>query len=438
MGSEKFQGSSANNTNKFLDPGNSLVESIKPCSKNQVVSFVWAVCRSIIPSDLLGTPKNWRVLRRNIFMFIGLRRFEKISTKQCMKNLKTSMLPFLSDKYSLCLSNAEMLKETIGLDMTTHKECGKLKNASHVLKCKLLTNWIYWFFSNLIVPLVQANFYVTESDCGKQDILYYRKSVWKMFADNAITCWKDFKSLADVKSIIAGRPFGFSKLRICPKVSGVRMLANLKSTSRILADDSRSKGTSQMQMKLHWTRKNFKFDNAKSRKGDFLEFKSVNSVLRETHAVLKGLFSKEHAMLGSSVFDYYGVYRKLCPFLIGLKNGMTDIRDVFIVVSDVSKAFDSVYHHQLLGIVDDVIMDNCYILNKIHQIGCTKKFLRVRENLTLDKSFSHCTKSKPSSTFHSLHSITVNQVQFRNFLQVYNLLVFFFFVQICFLLLILN
>ncbi|KAK2645374.1 hypothetical protein Ddye_020569 [Dipteronia dyeriana] len=82
-----------------MEAGDSHVEAIKPyCSKNQVVSFIWAVCSSIIPSYLLGTPSNWRILRRNISKFIRLRRFEKFSRKNCMQNLKTSMLPFLSNK----------------------------------------------------------------------------------------------------------------------------------------------------------------------------------------------------------------------------------------------------------------------------------------------------------------------------------------------------
>ncbi|KAL5763009.1 hypothetical protein ACOSP7_019273 [Xanthoceras sorbifolium] len=410
-GCRKSHGSSTKHCNKILEAGDSHVEAIKPyCSKSQVVSFVWAVCRSIIPADLLGSPSNWRILRRNISKFIRLRRFEKFSTKNCMQNLKTSMLPFLSNKHSLCFLNAQVLKDATGQDVIMRKEFGKSKNAAHNLKYKLLTNWIFWFFSCLVVPLVQANFYVTESEHGKQDIYYYRKSVWEMLTNKAITCLND-KSYnllddASVKRIISNRPFGFSKLRLCPKENGVRMLANLKAPSRMHAVDSCFKDTCHgMQKNTHIRHKRIGFNH----------FKSVNSVLRETHAVLKGLLLKEPDKLGSSVFDYNDVYRKLCPFLIGLKNGLTTIPDVFIVVSDVSKAFDSVDQDKLLDVIKDVILKDRYLLDRSHQVVYTKKSLSVHENLILmDHNIYPCyTRSTSSLTFPSLHSILVNQGRSR-------------------------
>ncbi|KAI9168830.1 hypothetical protein LWI28_002543 [Acer negundo] len=409
-GRGKSHGSRTKHCNNILEAGDSHVEAIKPyCSKNQVVSFIWAVCRSIIPADLLGTPSNWRILRRNISKFIRLRRFEKFSTKHCMQNLKTSVLPFLSNKHSLCFLNAQVLKDSTGQDVIMQKEFGKLKNAMHNLKYNLLTNWIFWFFSCLVVPLVQANFYVTESEHGKQDIYYYRKSVWEMLTNKAITCLKD-KSYhrlddADVRCIISNRPFGFSKLRLCPKENGVRMLANLKASSKMLAVDSCLKDTCPGMKNTYIHHKRLKFNH----------FKSVNSVLRDTHAVLKGLLLKEPDKLGSSVFDYNDVYRKLCPFLIGLKNGLTTIPDVFIVVSDVSKAFDSIDQDKLLDVMKDVVLKDRYLLERSHQVVCTKKSLSVHENLILmDHNIYPCyTRFTSSLTFPSLHSILVNQVQNR-------------------------
>ena len=58
------------------------------CLRSQVVSFIWVVIRSIVPIELLGTPYNWRIIRRNIAMFIQLQRFEKFSLKKCMQKLK--------------------------------------------------------------------------------------------------------------------------------------------------------------------------------------------------------------------------------------------------------------------------------------------------------------------------------------------------------------
>jgi len=43
-----------------------------------------------------------------------------------------------------------------------------------------------------------------------------------------------------------------------------------------------------------------------------IHFKSLNSVLHDTHAVLKGTRLKKPEKLGSSVFDYNDIYHKSC------------------------------------------------------------------------------------------------------------------------------
>ncbi|KAM0057268.1 putative RNA-directed DNA polymerase [Helianthus debilis subsp. tardiflorus] len=128
------------------------------CSKRQVVSFVWAACMNIIPRELLG---NWRILRKNISKFIRLRIYEKFSLHQCMYKLKISDFQFLS---AIC--NSGIIR-------------------------KLLERWTYWVFAFIVVPLLQANFYVTESEHGKLQVFFYEKSVWEKLMKTSIGCLKD-------------------------------------------------------------------------------------------------------------------------------------------------------------------------------------------------------------------------------------------------------
>ncbi|GAV67018.1 RVT_1 domain-containing protein/Telomerase_RBD domain-containing protein [Cephalotus follicularis] len=361
-----------------LEAGALHFEAVKHfCLKSQVVSFIWAVCRNIVPSDMLGTPSNWRILRRNIFKFLCLRRFEKFSLRQCMHKLKTSRFPFLSDKHFSCYLNTQGLNYATENSINMQKNYSNLNDAIQNLKLKILENWIYWFFSSLVVPLVQANFFVTESEHGKQDIYYYRKSSWQNLIDRAITYLKDehFCHLDDVttRRIIYKRPFGFSKLRLLPKENGVRLLANLKASSKLLAK------TSSLRDLCSGMKKNAQVS---CKTVQFRHFKSVNNVLRDTYAVLKGLQRKEPDILGSSVFDYNDVYRKLCPFLVSLKNGATTMPYVYIVVSDVSKAFDSIDQDKLLSVMKEVILKDEYLLEKSYQVVCTNKSLWVHENIT--------------------------------------------------------
>ncbi|KAL3653267.1 hypothetical protein CASFOL_002948 [Castilleja foliolosa] len=319
------------------------------CPKKQVVSFIWAICRRIIPSPLLGEPSNWRVLRKNISKFIHLRKFEKFSLKESIYKLKISKYPLLSNKY-----------------------CGD--TARHaIFQC-----WIYWFFAFIVSPLVHSNFYVTETENGKQEVLYFRKSTWEKLITkaecmkNGMYCQLDH---ALTEKIVKNRLFGFSRARLRPKQSGFRMLTNLQAPSRMRVDPiSRTHSTQKLPSNTICNHRRVKYRF----------FKSVNSVLHDLHVVIKGLRTKEPEKLGSSVFDYNDVYRKMVPFLCLLRNGSSDVMpSVYIVVSDVSKAFDSVNQDKLLSVMMDVVLDNVYTLEKFTQVICTKKALKVHQHTAL-------------------------------------------------------
>ena len=369
------------------------------------MSFIWAVIRSIVPTEFLGTPSNWRMLRRNIARFIQLRRFEKFSLKKCMHKLKVLEFPFLStENFSYCFSN-QAQKYATGESVDMHKGSRRLDDAAYVLRHKLLESWIFWLFSCLVVPLVQANFYVTETEHGNQDLYYYRKSVWEKLINNTVTCLKDqgYCDLDDVtvRNIMKNRKFGFSKLRLRPKGNGMRMLANLQASSR---RPTLKSSLENQSCGMHGKGKSCR------KKVIFNHFKSVNIVLRDTHAVLKGIQLEEPKKLGSSVFDYNDVYRKLCPFLIGLKNRLVTMPGAFVVVSDVRKAFDSIDQDKLLTVMKDIIQKDEYILKQSHQVVCTQKSLWVHKNLVLMDQNMSTPEVTSSVPFRLLHTVFVNQV----------------------------
>ena len=116
------------------------------CSRRKVVSFLWAACKSIVPRELLGSPSNQRILRKNISKFIRLRIYEKFSLHQSMYKLKISNFSFISDNHSLCNSST---------------------------KQNITKRWICWLFTCLVVPLLQANFYITDSENGRLEVFFY-------------------------------------------------------------------------------------------------------------------------------------------------------------------------------------------------------------------------------------------------------------------------
>ncbi|KAL7603250.1 hypothetical protein Lser_V15G15665 [Lactuca serriola] len=322
------------------------------CSKGQVVSFIWAASRSIVPEELLG---DLRILRKNISKFIRLRIYEKFSLHQCMHKLKTSNFSFLSNNHSFCNSS--------NID---HK-FGEVKQ-------RILGRWIYWFFTSFIVSLIQANFYVTESEHGRLDVFFYEKSIWEKLMKSSVSSLKDkcysLLDVNDVKKILSSRKFGFSRVRFCPKPNGIRPLANLKSSSRL----------------------------PKTNKS----FKAVNIVLRDLHAALKDIQLKTPEKLGSSVFSYNDVHRKLRGFLTRVKSGLESSHCVYyMVVADVQKAYDSIDQDKLLHVMKDVITDD-HLLHETHNVTISKRNIQICQNINLSRQFrSHL--HSPSS-----HSILVD------------------------------
>ncbi|KAL9175576.1 hypothetical protein ABFS82_02G119800 [Erythranthe guttata] len=348
-----------------------IVDQVKPstcyCPKEDVESFVWAICRRIVPPELLGEHSNWRVLRKNIYKFIRLRKFEKFSLKECIHELKISKFPLLHDNIDNGCSG-------IGItDIARHA----------ILGC-----WIFWFFKCLVSPLLQANFYVTESEFERNEVLYYRKSTWRKLIREA-ECMKNdtFRPLnvSAVRKILKNRSHGFSRVRLLPKKTGFRMLANLQASSKLRLNSTSSK---------------------------FQSYGSVNKVLNDVQVVLRGSLTKEREKFGSSVFDYNDVYRKLVPFLSRLKKRWPKMPRVFIVVSDVSKAFDSVNQDKLLSVMEDVLSDDEYVLEKFTQVFCTKKALKVHHTLALaDQDFVTVSSGKIKSIPppKSLDGVLVNK-----------------------------
>ncbi|XP_058075516.1 telomerase reverse transcriptase [Magnolia sinica] len=396
---------------------NQLKLSRSYCKHKQVVSFIWAACRSIIPLDLLGCSSNWRALRRNISKFVQLRRYEKISLNQCMHRLKTSFFPLLSKVRvsSSCMFNLSM-KDELGKRANMFEGNKKSGDAKAFLRNKLFESWIFWLFSSLVIPIIQSNFYVTESEAGKQDIFYYRKPIWKKLMKMSISCLRkrNYRSvdLVSFRNIIRKRSFGFSKVRFLPKENGVRPLANLKAPSKILLP---VQGVSSKCCSLRVDRKagvrlqpEIPLNECK-----LIHFKSVNSVLRELFVVLNGIKAEHPWELGSSVFDYNDIYKKLCPFIIGLRNQSMTMPRVFIVICDVSKAFDSIDQDKLLSVMKCLIHNNEYHVKKYAQVSCTKKSLRVHyEQVCVERSsVTDIKKFAPSVPFHSSNCVLVDQVQ---------------------------
>jgi len=202
---------------------------------------------------------------------------------------------------------------------------------------------------------------------------------------------------------LSKRSFGFSKVRLCPKDTGARPIANLKTASRLGIWQLHSHAQIPQRKKKGRQQKRF-------HKVSYL--KAVNTVLRDLHVIFKNVRIKEPGKWGSSVSSYNDVYRKLCPFLMNLKKEQALMPCVYIVVSDVQKAFDTVSQDKLLSIVNEMQMADKYTLLKSCEIFCRKKFVWVSENLKLvtQSTDTGLAESIPLVRRRSGHTILLSKV----------------------------
>ncbi|XP_023636413.1 telomerase reverse transcriptase isoform X2 [Capsella rubella] len=328
----------------------SVDESKLYCTKDQVVSFIWAIFRYIVPESLLGDTHQMRVLRRNIAWFVSRRRNEKCTVKQFLHKVKSSDFPFFTRKQLCCIVNGHELQDE-SIRSTQQRLC---------------TKWISWLFLEIVKKLVFFNFYATESQGGRLNIYYYRKNSWERLISKEIG--ETLDGYVQVDSAEAqGRlkKQGLSNFRILPKANGARMVLDFSSSSRLRS-------------------------------------------LRDTHAVLKDIQLKEPDVLGSSVFDHDDFYRNLCPYLISLRSQSGELPPLFFVVADVVKAFDSIDQGKLLHVIQSFLKDE-YVLNKCRLVCCGKRSNWVNTILVSsdnNASFPRFTSTVP---YNAQQSIMVDQ-----------------------------
>ncbi|KAF3794434.1 Telomerase reverse transcriptase [Nymphaea thermarum] len=393
----------------------------------EVVSFIWAVCRNVVPSPLLGHPCNWRALRQNIANFVKLRRFEKFYLKHCMHQVRTSGFPVLSEFISICHWNAFINEELI---IEAWKDCD-LSAMKSSLHRKLVEVWIFWLFSCLIVPVLRANFYITESENGRHGVFYYRKVLWKKimkkYIDNLQN--ENFQLLDASACASTSEKLFYPKVRFLPKENGVRPLVSYKSIyipnsrfpSRNLGNITNKQVVMSPMAAPHEVKCSCLKNGKKYLTSCNLQATTKHSPfpypmrdnVRDLYVILKGIKMENPDLLGSSVFDYNDVYRKFYHFLASLRRKSLSLPRVFIVACDVSKAFDSVDHEKLLHVMDDILQKQEYHLRKYVQVRCSKRSLVVHHDHLLVNRGKCSYSVLASKQSQASHSILVDQASTR-------------------------
>lgn len=338
-------------------------------SHSQVVNFLWAVCRSLLPEEFLGSERFRRTLCSGIASFVTLRRHETFHVQHLLNKLQISTSAWPEFRESQKISPEEF-KLSVARKKTKKRGCPSYLRD---LPQTMLLDWLYWLFTEIIIPLLRSHFYVTEAENHRQNVLYYRKPVWAkihMLSLNHLVaqCYRRLDP-ATVAELLQKRVLGFSHIRMLPKHSGVRPIANLSSRTRCTLPLIIGGPNVRESSALIGKRRRCSLRDSMDYEVDFrppthgrkifrevkFAFKSINSRLRGVHTCLKYEQENHSEDLGASVFGYKDAYVKFLPYIMHLKSLPGGLPPMYMAVCDISRAYDTIKQDKLCEVVSSFL-----------------------------------------------------------------------------------
>jgi telomerase reverse transcriptase len=212
-------------------------------------------------------------------------------------------------------------------------------NASEIQKRQsLLHELLYYIFDSFLIPLLRTNFYATESAAYRNRTVFFRQDDWNSITQPILEKLKQgcFTTISknEAVGIMSGRQFGYSYVRLLPKLNGVRPIVNLRRRSiKVDRHHGEAAGTQIVQQQ-----------------------QSINNILNVTFHVLKYEKKCNVESMGSSVFGAQDIYDRMYEFKSRLmKKYKGHLPPLYFVKADVVCAFDSIDQKKLLEIVQDII-----------------------------------------------------------------------------------
>ncbi|BGP48846.1 Telomerase reverse transcriptase [Rhodotorula kratochvilovae] len=298
------------------------------CSFYEVERFVLDAVAEVIPRAFWGSDANCRVVQSRISAFIRMRRFETTSLHALMQGFSLLSCEWLS---------ASAQKPTAE-DMEKRKE--------------LLSEFLFWLFDGFVIDLIRTTFYVTDAATHQNRPLYFRQDDWSalcapLLAQLGSSVFEQVPS-SQLIPLQRTRELGFSYVRLLPKESGVRPIVNL------------------------------------ARRPIKLGLNGQKEVGQPINKILQGVFDKRKPhLVGSLVADPQQIFAKLRAF----KRRMLDkhggeMPKLYFVKVDVRAAYDTIQQDKLLEIVEGVLTETLYWIQKYAQVSplagrATKAFKRA-------------------------------------------------------------
>ena len=308
-------------------------------SHKNVFLFVRSVMLKIIPNTFWGSDVNRECILKMISTAISFRRFETLSLQNILSGIKISDMQWLNGK----------------------------PNAPHPSTCEsekrreIMCEFLYWVFSNFLIPLIRGNFYATETTPQRNCVFYFRHKVWHRISLPMYLSIKKNqfervpkKQLASI--IMEKKALGFSFIRFLPKATGARIITNLgrKPDVKELYD----MGLNEQKVKeLCGTR------------ARTIGRRSINQLLQNVFQVMKyekTQCSQEHLSSALGLNDIYRCMKSYKKKLLERFGGK--IPNLYCCKVDIAACFDTIDQEKLISILERVFTEPEYVVKKYGSI----------------------------------------------------------------------
>ena len=297
------------------DIGTSFLAHITPTTN--VSAFCRAVVSKLLPRNAFGSGlegrQNLDVILEHVNEFIQMRRFESMNLHRAIQGLQITCITWL-------------VKPRVG-----HK---KMCKSDYTKRLEILHEFVYYIFDSLLIPVIRAHFYVTESSTHRYRLFYFRHDVWRKFSEPSlatlrVNMYTPIKP-GEARQKLLCRSLGYSHLRLLPKDQGARPITNLKRKQLKPSSGNRALGP------------------------------SINAQLAPLFSVLNFERARNSAPLGSALFSLGDIHGRIADF----KSIVGPCSRLFFAKVDIKSCFDSIPQEQLLTMMQHLFSEQFYRISR--------------------------------------------------------------------------
>lgn len=238
------------------------------------------------------------------------------------------------------------------LDTSAKGETAKISLSDFQKRIQILHEFIFFVFDSVLIPLVRANFYVTESQSHRYHLFYFRHDVWQRLTEQPLAELKAnmFEELEPKRAnrLLARRSLGYGSLRLLPKATGLRPILNLRRRIVQGAD---------------WRGKKFAT--------------SINSTITPIYNMLTFERQQAPAKMGASISSVGDMHPRLKCFKTQLIQQLPlssskhfgELPRLYFVKLDIQACFDTIPQQRLLQLVEELVTQETYHITKHVEIN---------------------------------------------------------------------